>query len=104
MSRPISCVTFRVIRSSSLLRLDEAAVIVTGAQFMYISRFPTLLNQVQARTAVPVGREEGTVKLYVSGSTALAELPLLPATPLIGQPPSIEWMTLKVLLAVGVLS
>ena len=82
----------RVMRSSTStsLRLDEAPVIVTGAQFMYISRFPILLNQVQARVAVPVGSEDGMVKLYVSGSTALAESPLLPATPLIGHPPSIE--------------
>ena len=53
----------RVIRSSSSLRFDEEPVIVTGAQFMYISRFPILLNQVQARVAVPVGRVVGIVKL-----------------------------------------
>lgn len=48
--------------SSSSSRLDVPAVIVIGAQFIYISRFPILLNQVQAKTAVPVGREDGTVK------------------------------------------
>jgi len=81
--------------------LEEAAVRVIGAQFIYISRFPTLLNQVHAITAVPVGRSVGTVNGYESGFTALALSPLLPATPLIGQPPSIEWMTFQVLLAVG---
>jgi hypothetical protein len=86
---------------SSSLRLDDDPVRVTGAQFMYISRFPTLLNQVHARVAFPVGRDVGMVKLYVSGSTAVAEPPVFPATPLIGHPPSIEWMTLKVLLLVG---
>lgn len=34
---------------SSALRLWEAPVTVIGAQFMYISRSPILLNQVQAR-------------------------------------------------------
>jgi hypothetical protein len=36
---------------------------VIGAQFIYISRFPILLNQVQASVAEPVGRLLGTVKL-----------------------------------------
>jgi hypothetical protein len=72
-----------------------------GAQFMYISRFPILLNQVQASVAEPVGREVGTVKLYVSGSTASALSPLFPAMLRIGQPPSMEWITLNVLLVVG---
>jgi hypothetical protein len=48
--------------SSSVLRLPAAAVRETGAQFMYISRLPILLNQVQANVAVPVGRVVGTVK------------------------------------------
>jgi hypothetical protein len=68
---------------------------------MYISRLPILLNQVHARTAVPVGRDVGTVKEYVSGSTAVAVSALFPATFLMGQPPSMECITLKVLLAVG---
>ena len=37
------------------------AVMLTGAQFMYISRLPTLLNQVHARVASPVGRSVGIV-------------------------------------------
>ncbi len=52
-------------------------------------------------TAVPVGKVVGTVKEYVSGETAFALSPLLPVTPFMGQPPSIEWMTFQVLLAVG---
>jgi hypothetical protein len=47
----------------SSLRFAAAAVRVTGAQFMYISRFPILLNQVQARVAVPVGKVVGIVKV-----------------------------------------
>lgn len=34
----------------------------TAKQFMYISRLPTLLNQVHAPSAVPVGASAGTVK------------------------------------------
>lgn len=43
------------IRSVSFLRslLFEPPVTVTGAQFMYISRLPILLNQVQARVYLP---------------------------------------------------
>jgi hypothetical protein len=63
VSRSMSWVMLRVMRSSSSLRLDEAPVMVTGAQFMYISRFPILLNQVHARVAVPVGSDVGIVKL-----------------------------------------
>jgi hypothetical protein len=38
------------------------ALMVTLAQFMYISRLPTLLNQVQAKTAGPAGVSAGTAK------------------------------------------
>jgi hypothetical protein len=87
-----------------MLRFEADAVRVTGAQFMYISRLPILLNQVQAKVAVPVGRDVGTVKEYVSGSTAEAESPLFPAVFLIGHPPSMEWITFQVLLVVGAVS
>ena len=62
------------------------------AQFMYISRLPTLLNQVHARVYAPGLIPVGIVKLYVSGSGAEAELsaPRFPATPLAGHPPSME--------------
>lgn len=46
-----------------LRRFDEPPVRVMGAQFMYISRLPILLNQVQASVAEPVGRDVGMVKL-----------------------------------------
>lgn len=62
VSRSISWVMLRAMSSSSSLRLDEDAVRVIGAQFMYISRLPILLNQVQASVAVPVGRVVGIVK------------------------------------------
>lgn len=52
-----------VSRSSISLRLEEDEVMLIGAQFMYISLFPILLNQVQARVAFPVGRVDGRVKL-----------------------------------------
>jgi hypothetical protein len=42
--------------------LAPLAVILTHAQSMYISLFPTLLNQVHARSACPAGAKEGTVK------------------------------------------
>ena len=43
-------------------RFLDPPAIVTEAQFMYISRLPMLLNQVQAKTAGPAGVSEGTVK------------------------------------------
>lgn len=61
VSRSISIVELPASNSSSS-RFEEDAVSVTGAQFIYISRLPTLLNHVQARVAVPVGRDVGTVK------------------------------------------
>ena len=63
MSLSISCVMLRDMSSSSSLRFDDDPVMVIGAQFMYISRLPILLNQVHAKTAVPVGSEVGIVKL-----------------------------------------
>lgn len=41
------------ISLSEVSRLFEPAVILTFAQFMYISRLPILLNHVQARVYVP---------------------------------------------------
>ena len=78
------------LRAVSLL-LDPP-VTLTDAQFMYISRLPTLLNQVHARVYAPGATPAGIEKLYVSGSGAVAELsaPRLPATFLAGHPPSIE--------------
>ncbi len=85
--------------SSCLLVVDPVRLM--AAQFIYISRLPTLLNQVHAKVAFPVGKSSGIVKLYVDGSIVSAESPLLPAMFFIGQPPIIEWITLKTLLLVG---
>lgn len=38
-------------------------VMVTTAQFIYISRLPILLNHVQAKSAAPEGAEGGMAKL-----------------------------------------
>ena len=51
-------------RLAVVLELDEllpAPVTVMGAQFMYISRLPTLLNHVQASVYCPVARSLGIV-------------------------------------------
>jgi hypothetical protein len=40
----------------------DPALMVTLAQFIYISRLPTVLNHVQENTAGPVGVSLGTVK------------------------------------------
>lgn len=92
------------LREVSLL-LDPPVTLI-DAQFMYISRLPTLLNQVHARVYAPGAIPSGIEKLYVSGSGAEAELsaPRLPATFLAGHPPSIEWMTIHVELFVAGLS
>ena len=93
------------LRGMSSLLLDPPVTLME-AQFMYISRLPTLLNQVHARVYAPGAMPAGMAKLYVSGSGAVAELsaPMLPATPLAGHPPSIEWMTIHVELLVAGLS
>jgi hypothetical protein len=74
--------------SSCLLVVEE--VMEMAAQFMYISRLPTLLNQDQAKVPFPVGSVDGILKEYVDGSIAFASLPLLPATPWMGHPPTME--------------
>ena len=89
------------LRRVSLLL--EAPVTLIEAQFMYISRLPTLLNHVHARVYAPGAMPAGIEKSYVSGSGAEAELsaPMLPAWFLAGQPPSIEWITIHVELFVA---
>lgn len=74
----------RAASSSSLSRLALPPPMVTEAQFMYISRLPTSLNQVQVKRAAPLGASLGTVK---------SKLELV--TP--GHPPTTEPMTVKVL-------
>jgi hypothetical protein len=78
--------------SSSTERLEELPETVMGAQFMYISRFPIRLNQVQARVYFPAAMPSGILKLKVSGSAALAPPDRLPST-LAGQPPSKDLIT-----------
>lgn len=66
----------------------------TRAQFMYISLLPILLNQVHAKVYVPGAIPLGMVKGNLSGASAFGFSGRLPATPLAGQPPSMEWMTI----------
>ena len=49
--------------SSAGERLEEPPETVMGAQFMYISRLPMRLNQVQARVYLPAEMPSGMVKL-----------------------------------------
>lgn len=79
--------------STSAERLEEPPVTVIGAQFMYISRFPIRLNQVQARVYLPGEIPSGMVKLKAYGSGVLAPPAMFPLT-LAGQPPSKDLMTI----------
>jgi hypothetical protein len=64
-------------------------VIEIGAQFMYISRLPMKLNQVQARVAFSaLGNSFGMLKVSLASLTG-------------GQLPSKVWMTLKTDCFVG---
>ena len=77
--------------------LFEPAETLMEAQFMYISRVPTLLNHVQASVYAPGSMPCGIVYLYLSGSPVVFGGPVsgkLPAAPLAGQPLMIEWMTI----------
>ena len=53
---------------------------------MYISRLPLLLNQVQAMVILPSGSDLETLKPNVPRAPPLPEA-------VVGQPPSMEWMT-----------
>lgn len=103
LSRPESSGMAKSVSLSEVSLLLDPPVTLMDAQFMYISRLPTLLNQVHARVYAPGAMPSGIAKLYVSGSGADAELspPRLPATFLAGQPPSIEWMTIHLELFVA---
>jgi len=98
LSGVLHCVLGRLAMnmSGSLLKavLSLAPpVIVMGAQFIYISRLPILLNHVHASVDSPLGTSLGMLKLKVAGSV-----------PVVGHPPTIEWMTLKLDCAFGCLS
>ena len=73
----------RLARESDALRFLPP-VTVMAAQFMYISRLPTLLNQVQAKSISPEGVSSGKVNFQLE-------------SPMAGQLPMKEWMTFQVL-------
>ena len=75
-------------RTVGISRLLEPPVTVTGAQFMYISRLPTLLNQVQARVYWPGEMPSGTENWKVLAPFPFAFSGRLPGT-FAGQPPMI---------------
>jgi hypothetical protein len=56
-------VRFSTVGTRLSERLEEPLVTVTGAQFIYISRLPIRLNQVQARVYLPASIPSGMVKL-----------------------------------------
>lgn len=68
-------------RSRGCSRFEDLSLMVTWAQFMYISRLPILLNHVHVKRAFPEGASLGIWKLYFFW---------------IGQSPSMERMTRKV--------
>lgn len=72
-----------VSRGPRAFRLELPPAIVTLAQFMYISRFPSLLNQLQAKSAAPDAASDGIVK---------SKLPLV----MTGQSPSMDPIVVKV--------
>jgi hypothetical protein len=80
--------------------LPEPPEMETFAQFMYISRFPTLLNQVHARMALPDCTSCGTLKLRAlthSGALLPLHISALTRLPLafVGQPPMNDWSTFQ---------
>lgn len=86
-------------------RLDfPPAGMVTGAQFMYISLLPMRLNQVHAIVYSPGATPSGILKVYLLALLPLGSGVRLPAVALLGQPPTMEWMTKNLELLVGALS
>ena len=75
--------------SASASRFLEAPVTVTGAQFMYISLLPILLNQVHARVYSPGAMPSGMENSNLLAPELLGSLPRLPGAPA-GQPPMME--------------
>ena len=89
----------------STARFCLLPVTVTGAQFMYISRLPMRLNQVQAMVYSPGETPSGTVKVYLLALVPSGFAGRLPSlVVLLGQPPMMEWMTKKLESLVGALS
>lgn len=78
---------------------------VTGAQFMYISRLPMRLNHVHAIVYSPGETPSGMVKVYLFAPLPLGSAGRFPLfVALLGQPPTMEWMTKNLELLVGALS
>ena len=77
------------ISGSKTSRLLAPLVTVTGAQFMYISRFPIRLNQVHASVYWPGVIPSGTENSNLDAPEPLGSSGRLPAV-LAGHPPSME--------------
>lgn len=86
--------------TTSVSRFEEPLVTVTGAQFMYISRLPIRLNQVQASVYLPVSMPSGMAKSKWYGSTMVEPPERLPVS-LAGHPPSKDLMTFHEEVLVG---
>lgn len=95
----------RILEIGALMlsRLEEPLETVTGAQFMYISRLPTLLNHVHARVYSPVAMPSGIENSNVAAPLPLGSASRLPLT-FEGHPPSMLWITSNDESAVGSLS
>src|SRR6266700_1305335 len=75
-------------------------VTMIGAQFMYISRLPTLLNHVHARVYCPFGMPLGIVNWKTAAPSPSALGLRFPVT-FEGQPPIMLWITFHWLFFVG---
>ena len=73
--------------SGTVERFLPPPLTTMGAQFMYISRLPTLLNQVHASAYWPGAMPSGMLYSKVVGSSAPASSPIFPAED-VGHPPS----------------
>ena len=73
--------------SGTVERFLPPPLTTMGAQFMYISRLPTLLNQVHASAYWPGAIPSGMLYSKVVGSSAPASSPIFPADD-VGHPPS----------------
>ena len=76
--------------SASASRFLDPPSTVMGAQFMYISRLPIRLNQVQARVYFPGEMPSGMAK-----SKTVSEFPERFPSVLAGHPPSKDLMTIQ---------
>lgn len=97
-----SVVRFPTAVDSDLFFEELLSVIVRGAQFMYISRPPIRLNQVQAMVYSPASMLSGMVKFGENGVTIVELVPMLELLSVSSiHPPSIDMMTLHVVELLG---